>query len=385
MKTSVALALGTDAAALTRRAVETLVGMRRIVKPADRVLIKPNVCLPQPPENGMTTDPEVVRALAEMAFEAGAERVLIGESPIIGFDCMEAFEVSGIAEAARRTGAELLDLNTTRTRTLEVARPLGVESVNVFTEALDCNVLINAAKMKLHGAAGITAAMKNLKGCIDDATKKRMHIANLVRSAPGRPMGLNYSVCDLYGVLRPALNVVDAVDYVAGASPGFVAASPDAAAVDALSAHALGIDPEGIPMLRFVAENDLGCAGLEDIMVLGDAPEGVEARLELSEDSGVLELPEENLDAAVGHACSGCVSQVPSNLNRIQAVEGVAREGLGRLFFVLGKGPELPAKIEGKLVLFGNCARETGAQGLEVPGCPPAGACLLELYREGKL
>jgi len=50
-----------DARKAVREAIESLGGMGRFVKPGDRVLIKPNISFPNPPEWATTTDPAVAK------------------------------------------------------------------------------------------------------------------------------------------------------------------------------------------------------------------------------------------------------------------------------------------------------------------------------------
>ena len=46
-----------------------------------RVLLKPNLVLAKKPEQAATTHPAMIRALADILFEAGAESVTLADSP----------------------------------------------------------------------------------------------------------------------------------------------------------------------------------------------------------------------------------------------------------------------------------------------------------------
>ena len=61
----IAVAKGAPAAA-ARSAVQALGGMSRFVKKGQRVVIKPNMSFPVPPERASNTHPEVVREIAAM-------------------------------------------------------------------------------------------------------------------------------------------------------------------------------------------------------------------------------------------------------------------------------------------------------------------------------
>ena len=66
MKTSVAIVPArtdySDAEQAVREAIGLLGGMGRFVRKGSRVVIKPNMSFPNPPEWGTTTHPEVVVA-----------------------------------------------------------------------------------------------------------------------------------------------------------------------------------------------------------------------------------------------------------------------------------------------------------------------------------
>jgi uncharacterized protein (DUF362 family) len=77
-----AIAHGTERGQTIRSAIGTLGGMGRFIKNGDVVLIKPNVAFDRPPALCATTHPDALRAVAQMAFEAGAKEVLVADNPI---------------------------------------------------------------------------------------------------------------------------------------------------------------------------------------------------------------------------------------------------------------------------------------------------------------
>src|SRR5271165_6529671 len=86
---------------------QTMGGMQNIVKPGDKVLIKINTVIPVPANAGFTTDPRMLEALIELIQEQNPSQILIGERCAMGGDTRHAMEVCGIADVAKRTGAEL--------------------------------------------------------------------------------------------------------------------------------------------------------------------------------------------------------------------------------------------------------------------------------------
>ena len=61
-----------------RRAIDSVGGIGKYVKKGQVVHLKPNLVYPYPPP--LTTDPLVVGAVAKLCKEAGAKKVLIGDS-----------------------------------------------------------------------------------------------------------------------------------------------------------------------------------------------------------------------------------------------------------------------------------------------------------------
>src|ERR1700732_1531178 len=86
---------------------QSMGGMRNIVKPGGKVLIKINTVIPVPANAGFTTDPRMLEALIELVQEQQPARIQIGERCAMGGVTMKAIEVCGIVDVAQRTGVEL--------------------------------------------------------------------------------------------------------------------------------------------------------------------------------------------------------------------------------------------------------------------------------------
>ncbi len=106
-KCEVSVVKGEKTEQMVNQAISMIGGMKSIVKKGDIVLIKPNICLPLPPEKGDATDPIVVASLVKLAKAAGASRVIVGESAGWGLYAPDNFEISKIGEYAKKEGAEL--------------------------------------------------------------------------------------------------------------------------------------------------------------------------------------------------------------------------------------------------------------------------------------
>ncbi|MGB9689740.1 DUF362 domain-containing protein, partial [Thermogutta sp.] len=103
---------------LTEQAVAALGGMSRFVKRGDVVWIKPNIGWDRTPELGANTNPDVVATLVRLCLDAGAKVVKVGDNP-----CdlaQKAYASSGIADAARKAGAQVIFLDRDRFREMDI-------------------------------------------------------------------------------------------------------------------------------------------------------------------------------------------------------------------------------------------------------------------------
>jgi len=97
---------GDDPAQLARTAIEELGGIHRFVSRADIVLVKPNIGWDRTPEQAANTNPAIVTEIVRQCWNAGAKRVIVTD--VSCNDPRRCFQRSGIAEAARHEGAEVI-------------------------------------------------------------------------------------------------------------------------------------------------------------------------------------------------------------------------------------------------------------------------------------
>jgi hypothetical protein len=95
-----------DPAQLARQAIEELGGMRRFISRNDVVLVKPNIGWDRTPEQAANTNPEVVAEIVRQCVNVGAKRVIVTD--VSCNDARRCFQRSGIAEAAKLAGADVI-------------------------------------------------------------------------------------------------------------------------------------------------------------------------------------------------------------------------------------------------------------------------------------
>jgi len=182
----------------TRAAVNAFGGMQRFVKKGDKVVIKPNMSFPNPPDWGTTTHPDVVKELTTMCVEAGASSVLILDNPLRSAElCLVR---SGVRKACEDLPQTQVQGPTNKAFYEEIKIPEGkaLTSTMVMKKALEANVLIAAPVAKSHSATGISMALKGMMGLIYD--RKDFHLN----------LDIDVAVVDLCTVLKPKLTVIDA-------------------------------------------------------------------------------------------------------------------------------------------------------------------------------
>ena len=97
--------------AAVKKAVELAIGsLDTIIKPGQKVLIKPNLAFQAPPESFAVVDPRTIEAVVSYVKEnSKAGEVWVGDNPSLGMHvgrAKPAFAVSGMEEAARLGGAD---------------------------------------------------------------------------------------------------------------------------------------------------------------------------------------------------------------------------------------------------------------------------------------
>ena len=252
----------------TRAAVQMLGGMGTVVKPGDRVVVKPNMSFTTPADMGANSHPEVVATVTALCWEAGAGSVLILDHTLASPQvCLER---SGIAAAADsvRDGMTFAINEADLYRDTAIPEAKALKSIGVVKTALEADVLIAVPTAKSHSSAGVSLAMKGMMGLVND--RWVMH-----------RRGLDHSIVDLASLLKADLSVIDA-NYVLTTGgprgPGRVhharqvIASRDMVAADAYTVQAYEwygrkFQPRQVGHILRAHERGLGRMDLENLRV----------------------------------------------------------------------------------------------------------------------
>ena len=158
-----AIIQGDDPAQLARQAVEELGGMRRFIARGDVVLVKPNIGWDRTPEQAANTNPDVVAEIVRQCSNAGAKRVIVTD--VSCNDARRCFQRSGIAEAAKLAGADVILPDPARFKEVDLQGEV-LRAWPVFDPFLNVDKVINIPIAKHHGLTGTTLGMKNWYGML---------------------------------------------------------------------------------------------------------------------------------------------------------------------------------------------------------------------------
>ncbi len=339
-----------------RRAVRSASGDQPLIKQGDRVLLKPNIFCPSPAP--LTTDPRVVAAMVTVALELGAGEVIVGEGRSISTakyrkannTTRACSEFVGMTQAVEAAGGKMLFFEEAERIVVDVPDGLVLKRVNIPKIALDADVFIDMPVLKIHSLTLVTLGIKNLHGVISDDDKLFGH------SYPALPEKLT----DFLRVRKPDLTVMDGVtglegDHAEEGTPvpmNLIFAGRDVVAVDAVASAVIGFDPMEIDINRVAHEQGLGVADLSAIQVVGESIESVRRPFR---------RPDVVLDAELfpglriiaGEYCRSCEYYIRRGLDKLK--DSGYFDGSHELTIVLGKEPDVPDDIPGRVIMLGDC------------------------------
>ncbi len=251
----VALAEYSDPATALSYALDAVGGIKRFVKPGEKVTIKPNIGWDRAPEQAANTNPILVSEMVRMCLDAGASDVIVTD--ISCNDPRRCFLRSGIRDAAEKAGARVFlprpeDFVTT---------DLGGELLTVWPvlkHFIQTDRLINMPIVKQHSLSQCTIGMKNLYGILG-GRRNQLH------------QQIDQSIVDLVAFSKPTLTVVDATRVLMRNGPtggnlddvaieNSVICATDPVAADARGAEFLGLDAERVNHIVLAEKIGLGIA-----------------------------------------------------------------------------------------------------------------------------
>lgn len=265
------------------RGVSLIGGIDRLVKKDDIILLKPNYNTAHPFPG--SSDPDFIRIVIEILYEAGARKVILGERTAL-LHSRKVLHQAGIVGVAEKAGAEvrvfgrdgwgaLFDIRGWR----RVRVPDGqyLHKVSLAKEALETQKIVYVPLIKTHHAADFTGAIKLAMGFVkpffDQITFHRRY--------------LREKLAELCLVVKPDLIIMDARKvFITGGpaqgelrAPNLILASGNQVAIDVEGVKVLQSyegnsledkNPWDLTQIKHAVELGLGPRSAEEYKVIGD-------------------------------------------------------------------------------------------------------------------
>ncbi len=232
--------------------LDNLGGVEKFINPGDKILLKPNLLMKKKPEEATTTHPNIIKALAEIIVENGGT-VIIGDSPGGPFNSImlsTIYKSTGMTEASNIKNAKLN--NNFNSFIKEFKEGVILNNILLTDMINDVDKIINVSKLKTHGFAVFTGAVKNLFGLVPGTNKAEYHV---------KMPDINDfadSLIDICECVKPSLHIMDGIDAMEGAGPsggskkhlGLILASENPHHLDLAACKIIDLDIEDVPTLR---------------------------------------------------------------------------------------------------------------------------------------
>lgn len=242
--------------------IQKLGQMSSLVKPGDKVVIKPNIGWDRTVDQAANTHPLVVKRLAQLCLDAGAGKVLIFDRT-----CNESrrcYTNSGIKDAVKEIGDRRVRLDHIDDRKfvpVTIKNALLLEQWTFYKDALEADVYINVPVAKHHGLSRLSLGLKNTMGVIGGG-RGRLHFR------------LGPKLADLNQVIRSNLTIIDATRILIRNGPqggrlsdvrkiDTIIGSLDPVAADAYATTLFGLKPKDIDSTVKAHQAGLGQMNLD--------------------------------------------------------------------------------------------------------------------------
>ena len=233
-----------------------------------KVLVKPNILGPFPPERGVTTDPRVISAIIQELKNCRSKEIVVGDnSGSIHFDPLKIAKITGILDASdgcyNNIAREVVDVKV---------ESKFIDGLFISKIVKEADYVINVPKFKTHGLTTITGAIKNMFGIIPGGKKAKLH--TYARSIKE----FAELLVDIYQIRIPDLNIMDAIIGMEGVGPtngktrviNKIISSENGISLDSVMAAMMGLNPDTIELLQVTKERNLGETNISNIIIDGE-------------------------------------------------------------------------------------------------------------------
>jgi uncharacterized protein (DUF362 family) len=358
---------------------EKLGGIKKYVKKGESVILKPNIVADHGMvdgqyKGGVVTDLKLVKALIRILLPHASKIIVAEGSSINRSATTKMFRIYGYdkLEDLFPGKVKLVDLNTDDTYEMAVPFRRRMASRKVPKTLVEGDVIISLPVMKLHFAAIVSLAIKNLQGTMPPLEKYMTHF-----------FGLWQNLVNIHYLVRPKLTIIDGLigqeDFgpVSGVPKvmNLLIAGENPVACDAVCMRIMGLDPKDSPPVLLAYIQGFGPIEEEKIKISGASIEEVR---------NPFRLPEISMKGGINFkihsqgACPGCKGYLHFALHKLRRPDPKAPERL-LIDRPLDKiiniyvGPYEGREIkDNEINIFvGTCQLHNAKRGIHLPGCPP--------------
>lgn len=349
-KHDIHIVYGSNATKMTKALLDSIDFTLLIPNKDASIALKPNLVVAVTADSGATTHPEIVVAIIEHLQGLGYRNISIVESAWIGDSTKEGFRVNGYNQISSRYSVPLLDVKDD----IYIKKTIGKVTMEVSRTILETDFLINLPVLKGHCQTAMTCALKNMKGCISDRSKRLFHT-----------LGLHNPIAALNAVRSADLVIVDSLngdlDFEEGGNPvetNRMFAARDSVLCDSYGASLLGFELRDIPYIGLAEELGVGSTDLSgaNIIQLNEPSDEEPAK-----PSGRVSYLAKHTEPY--SACSACYGNLIHALKRLDEVDR-----LGDIPVPICIGQGYKGVDDKSKVGVGICTRGLGKS---LPGCPP--------------
>jgi len=208
------------------KAVNMIGGFNKIITQDSQVLLKPNFNSINPPP--ASSDPQFLKAIAELLFQHGASKVTLAESSWQALSTRRALEKTGTLATLKDTGADTAFLDEEKYVKVNVGGEY-LKHVSLAETAMHADKIVYSCCMKTHFRADFSLSLKLAFGFTKKSERNRFHISHLKEK-----------LVDLNLVVHPDLIIMDGRKcFITGGpfngkvrNPNLILASGDRVAID---------------------------------------------------------------------------------------------------------------------------------------------------------
>ncbi|NBK21363.1 MAG: DUF362 domain-containing protein [Spirochaetia bacterium] len=360
-KNDILTVYGSDPSKMTKALLSSIDFSSLIPNKDATIALKPNLVVAVKADSGATTHPEIVIAIIEHLQALGYGNISIVESAWIGDSTKEGFRVNGYHQIRDSYGVPLIDVKDDQYE----KKTVGKITMEVSKTILETDFLISLPVLKGHCQTAMTCALKNMKGCISDRSKRLFHT-----------LGLHNPIAALNSVRSADLVIVDSLngdlDFEEGGNPvetNRMFATRDSVLCDSYGASLLGFRLEDIPYIGLAEGLGVGRTDLAQANII-----------QLNEPSDETPpKPSGRVSYLAKHtkpesACSACYGNLIHALKRLDEVDRLKDVPVPICIGQGYKGVDDPSKVG-----VGICTRGLGKS---LTGCPPKAIDMIAFLKE---